>query len=162
MNTNTPQNQEAPLLTWKAPSHQMHERSKKWYIAASIVTGFLFFYSIVTSAWSFTAVLIIGAAVYVFMHRTAPGEKIIAISKSGITFNGEFIPWLDLNGFWILTFPNYAELHIAPKSKRRSELIISTGPADILKLRELLSQFLAEQFDKNEKIFDKVARVCKL
>jgi len=161
MNTNT-QPQGETLLTWTAPVTPEPVRSKVWYVIAIIVTLLMLFYSLYTRAWTFTGVLVLGIGLYIFAHRKEPPEKTIRIQKDGVRFDEEFIPWSALDMFWIVDIPQYSQLHIHRRERMKNNIIISILDTDINRLRAVLTEFLPENPDIHEKLFDKISRICKL
>ncbi|MBU2213604.1 hypothetical protein KJ996_03125 [Patescibacteria group bacterium] len=161
MDTNT-QPQGETFLTWTAPVTPEPVRSKAWYVIAIIAALLMLFYSIKTGAWTFTGVLVLGIGLYIFAHRKEQPEKTISIQKDGVRFDEEFIPWSCLDMFWIVDTPQYSQLHIHRKELIKNNIIISIQNTDISQLRAVLAEFITENLNIHEKLFDKISRICKL
>ncbi len=151
---------ETPILAWSAPLHAHQTRGKLWYCVAGAFVLFCIGYSLWTRAWSFTAVIIILGFLYYREHETAPGAKRISIWKRGFAIENDVTEWKDCNGYWILRFPTYAELHI---EKRNGRLVkMQTGDTDPYLLHDVLQPLIPERKDGKERILDTFIRICKL
>jgi len=64
--------------------------------------------------------------------------------------------------FWIVDIPQYSQLHIHRRERMKNNIIISILDTDINRLRAVLTEFLPENPDIHEKLFDKISRICKL
>ncbi len=153
---------EPALLEWSAPGRIQHERTTIWYIGIAIVFGLCLLYSIVTSAWSFTVLLIMFAAFYAYTHRLEPQERHIVLAKDGCRFNGQVFSWKDCEGFYMLQGRGYVELRIAEKTRLHESIIIhleeGITPSQI---REVFAGKLPE-LHRKEKVLDTIMRICKL
>lgn len=149
------------ILEWAAPERPPHNRDKRWYLIAGVVTLLLLVYALWTQAWTFAVVIVLLAAVYGLIHNKPPITHTVAIVPQGLKWDREQIPWSDLRAFWMLQGPGYVELHIARK-KAGGHLVIQTGdcvPADIA---SALAQFIPPIVDRRENILDYIIRICKL
>ncbi|MFH0770678.1 MAG: hypothetical protein V1926_04865 [Candidatus Peregrinibacteria bacterium] len=158
METQTP----IPILQWTAPIRSAPKRTKLWYVVMSIVFLLMLIFSVYTSAWTFTVVLILGTITYALVHRAGPVEKTIAILQEGVLFERDFTPWQQCTAFWILKYREHIELHIERKNRLKGDIQIQTGDRDPFRIREVLSAFLTEDFDRHENILDAFIRICKL
>ncbi|KKT75658.1 MAG: hypothetical protein UW70_C0031G0006 [Candidatus Peregrinibacteria bacterium GW2011_GWA2_44_7] len=151
------------LIEWEAPVRKEHVRGKKWYICASLTAALLTIYSIYSKSWSFTAVLLLTMALYVYVHREKLPKKKIRIFSSGIEFDDKPHPISDFQGFWILEIDEaYSELHLEMTDPRKKSIVISLGQNDSENIRKVLGNLLNELENKHEKLFDKIIRICKL
>lgn len=158
MNTHIPT--EEPILEWKAPQHLHHERTRSWYIfAALFVTGCLV-YSVYTTAWTFTLVLVIMTGLYLHVHEEAPAEKHMRIWKNGYALGDKFVTWTACDGYWMLKGKGYFELHI--EKKNGYETKIQIGENDPYKIHDTIALFTPELPDRKERILDTIIRICKL
>ncbi|MDD5751527.1 MAG: hypothetical protein PHS73_03330 [Candidatus Peribacteraceae bacterium] len=160
MNTNT--DTTGPLLQWSAPEKPLHQRGKRWYIAAGCVIAALLAYAALTQAWTFLAVIIIGAIVYGLVHGKPHPTHTILITEKGLEWDKRLIPWEDCTGFWMLQGKDYVELHIALKKGRNRHLTVQTGTLDPLQMHALLAQYMPFLADRRENILDAIFRICKL
>lgn len=152
--------QENNILTWSAPEHLHHMRTRNWYIAASAFLVLCIVYSVVTQAWSFTVLIFILAIVYWKMHNQERDFSTIMMWRNGFSLNGVFSEWGECEGYWILKCHDYYELHI---EKRNGDCVkIQTRDVDPYQLHDLLPHFLPQLADRREKVLDTIIRICKL
>lgn len=137
-------------------------RSKRWYVVAGVIFLGLLAYTIVTQAWTFTAVLILSVGAYVFTHRKAHPLRRISATERGIVWNNTVIPWAKCEGFWLLQGPGYVELHVELKEGRPRHLVIQTGTEDPLKIYAAFSRYIPLFPDRREKLLDAFIRICKI
>lgn len=153
---------EPSLLEWSAPGRIQHERGTSWYIGMVTFFGLCLLYSIMTSAWSFTVLLIMFAAFYAYTHRMEPEVRHIVLAKDGCRFNGSVISWKDCEGFSMLQGRGYVELRILEKGRAHESIVIhledGVTPSHI---REVLAGKLLE-LHRKEKVLDTILRICKL
>lgn len=161
--TNTPtQTTEQSLLSWSAPIHHAHQRTKRWYIISSVIVLSIATYGVLSGAWSVALVTImIGAMYFLLRDHTFPNAS-FDITQTGVRLNETFLPWENAQGFWLLRAPDYTELHIVPKATNKSDIVIQTGTMDSAKVRETLTAFIPELTEKRERLIDLFIRICKL
>jgi hypothetical protein len=150
------------LLEWRAPTRSDHKRSERWYIVMGTLCAVIVVYGIFSGTWSMSLVFAFIPALYWLLRNQAHKQHVIRIMTLGIEYDGVLLPWGDFKEFWILSGPNYNELHIAPVKKIRSEIVIQTGTIDPFVLRDVLAQFLPQIGDRHEKLLDAFIRFCKL
>lgn len=152
-----------PLLSWSAPSHPKHNRTARWYtVFFVIILGFAG-YGAYTGNWTFAILILLCSLLYPLLHDHIPPEKRIEIYPQAFLFEGTVVRWEDCAGFWILSFQNYAELHIEyTEGKQRKTVKIQTGNLDAAAIRLQLAHFLPELTDRGERLLDMFIRICKL
>lgn len=160
MDTQTQPTTNSPQLSWTAHTHVQHQRSPRWYIYAGTILLFCLLYSIATSAWSFSTVILLMAGLYFFVHNYESDPKTITITEHGVQLEKEFTSWNECVGFWMLQSQDYTELHI--QRQRRSEIVIQTGAADPNRVREVLAFFIPEFTGKTERLLDMIIRILKI
>jgi len=151
-----------PLLSWSAPSLRVHTRSHQWYKIGGIIVIIGAAYGILFGSWTFSILLLlIGGMYYLLRGATAPAKNIHLI-REGVLFEDSFTRWEDLEGFWMIHTPQFTELHLTPKEKARSPIVIQTGSIDPLLIKSTIGQFIPEQTEKVEGLLDVLARILKL
>ncbi len=157
------QSQGQKLLSWSASTRQEHKRIKGWYIGAAFITLLLLIYSLSTGAWTFTILILMTAGMYLLLHKHKLPQKTIEIQSTGVTYDNIYLSWASFEGFWIFKIGDYEELHIVKAAKQRGgDIVISLKSVDTAQVRSTLTQFIPELANKNEKLFDKITRICKL
>lgn len=156
------ENTQSPLIEWSAHIHPHYERGKTWFICAFAAVGLLLAYSMYTKAWSFSAVIIMTATLYWFMHRHAPKERHIALYDWGFVLDGKKVQWDVCTGYWFLEGPGYHQMHIEHGHNAVGDFIIQTGDVHPEEIHRLISQFLPQLEDKQERLLDTISRICKI
>ena len=153
------------LLSWKAPVHAEHERSRRWFMYAGAFVALCIVFALFTKAWSFAVVMIAAAGLYAAMHRknvAAPDAEIV-IFENGVLFGGTYTRWELCKDFWLLALPEWRELHIVRKTGSPREIVIqTTAQIPFPQIRATLSQFLTERVDQKERVLDRCIRFFKL
>jgi hypothetical protein len=150
------------LLGWNATSIPTHNRGRRWYMIGGGILLAGIAYGILSGAWSFSVVLLLCGSMYFLLRNHVPDAKVIAIMREGVLFDETFTRYEDLAAFWVIETPGYNELHIAPKVRRRGEMVIQTGTMAPNQIRATLGQFLEEMKEKRESLIDIIIRICKL
>lgn len=150
------------FLEWQAPTRSDHKRSERWYIIAGTLCALMVVYGIFTETWSMSLVFAFIPGLYWLLRNQAHKKHTIRLTPLGIEYDAVLLPWGDWKEFWILSGPDYHELHIAPVKKIRSEIVIQTGDIDPFVLRDVLAQFLPQIGDRQERLLDAFIRFCKL
>jgi hypothetical protein len=150
------------ILEWQAPSRPDYVRSHRWYVGGGIFCGFMIVYGLLTEAWSLSLVFAFLPALYYLLRNEGHKIHTLRILGTGIEFDGKLIVWADFKEFWILSGPDFSELHIARTQKSRADLVIQTGALDPYLVRDTLAEFLPQAANKKEKLLDAFIRFCKL
>ncbi len=162
MQTHTPITLESkPALAWNAPSRPHVQRTKHWYVTAGIVVLVIISYAIFTASWTLAIVSAIAAGMYALVHNHLPPTSSIELHDSGVLFNGDFMRWEQLLGFWFLHTKDYIELRLVPRRGSR-RVVIQLGTLDPVQLRMVLGQRIPELAHTHESLIDIFIRICKL
>jgi hypothetical protein len=150
------------ILEWQAPIRPDYERSERWYVAAGSVCATMVAYGVLSGTWSMALVFAFLPALYWLARNQSHKTHTIRLTTLGIEFDGKLTVWGEWKEFWILSGPQYHELHIGPNRKSRPDLVIQTGAADPYLVRDILSQFLPQVTDRHERLLDAFIRFCKI
>lgn len=151
-----------PLLSWSAPSIRVHKRSHQWYKVGGIIVIVGAAYGILFGSWTLSLILLLTGGMYYLLRGAAAPSKLISCTKEGVVFEDSFTRWEDLEGFWMIHTPEFSELHLTPKEKTRTPIVIQTGTIDPLMIKSIIGQFIPEQTEKVESLLDVLARILKL
>ena len=150
------------LLSWKAPSIPVHQRTQRWYMTGGGVVVLGVVYGIYSNSWPFAIVMVLCGAMYFLLRGHQPPLKQCAITEQGVLLDSAFTRWDELSGFWFLPTPDYIELHFVPLAKRTADSVIQTGGMNIEMLRLMLASKIPELHEKRESFLDAFVRFCKL
>lgn len=140
-----------------------HERSRRWYLIGGITVLAAVLLGLFTANWIFSFVCLLIALLYYLQRNAPPVIKTIELTEKGVTFDGAFTRWDDCRDFWILTLPDYSELHMdRKKGGLTREIVIHTEDVPTDSIRQTLTQFLPERSQQRERIVDMIIRLCKL
>lgn len=156
------ENTQVPLLEWTAQIHPHHERGKTWFICAFALVALLFSYSVYNKAWSFSAIILMSTALYWYIHRHEPKQRHIALYDWGVNLDGKTAEWADCTGYWFLEGPGYHQMHIEHNHRAVGDFIIQTGDMQPQEIHGVISQFLPQLEDKQERLLDTISRICKI
>lgn len=149
------------LLTWTAPTHPSHERSKRWYVVGATLLFAFAAYGVITGSWSTALVAMLIGAMYYLLRDHSFDPETITISTTGVQLGKTFTRWEDMNGFWFLRTSDYTELHLVPKG-RKPDLVIQTDGIEPAIVKTTLESKIQELSDKRESLFDAFIRITKL
>lgn len=151
------------LLEWDFPEFQRHDRSRSWYFGFLAVVAALVLFALLTRNYTFIFVIILVGFVILIRLRRIPPLVHFAIHEEGIQVSRGFYPWRDLKSFWILYRPpEIKKLYLTLKGTRPG-LDIALESQNPLKIRELLSEHLLEETDREEEpAGDQLSRTLKI
>jgi len=149
-----------PILTWSAPEHMHHKRTRMWYVLAGLFVALCVYYSVITQAWTFTVLIAVLSVMYWKMHAQESELRRMKFWRSGFSFDDKYREWGECEGYWILKCADYYELHI--EMRNGAPIKIQTGEIDPYQLHDLLPHLLPQLDDRQEKLLDTIIRICKL
>jgi len=159
MNTNTPTNE---ILSWQAPRTVNHERGANWYVAGGVAVIGATVYAVLSGTWSLAIVCVLCGAMYFLVRDHKFPDLPCTMTDKGVQIGDVFLSWTAIKGFWFITTPTYSELHFVPKTPRTPELVIQTGPMQLMEIRSFLADKTEELHHKQERLLDILARLIKL
>lgn len=139
------------LLVWEFPEYERQNRSKAWYLAASIVVALLLLYALVTVNFLFAVIIIMGAIILILKEKFVPQSVKFAVSEKGISVDGRFYPYALLHSFYLIYRPGEVKkLFLEFKSFLRPRLNIPLMSQNPLAVRDLLNDYLTEDTEKED------------
>ncbi len=139
-----------PLTEWMIRDIT-HERSRNWYIIASVIVVLLLVYSIFTSNFLFALIIIMTVVVYYIQIVRPPEAVPFAIYDDGIEIGHRFIKWKEISKFWILYDPpEVKKIYFAFKSAVRPFLSVPLENQNPIELRKILTKHLQEDLSQEE------------
>lgn len=150
------------FFEWQVPEFNKPERSKRWYILASIfvmVCLFLSFFTI--SDWSiiflgaksnflFALIILISMAIIVIHDGQEPKMVTVKLSPEGIQIGRRFYDYDDISKFCVLYKPRQSvkNLYLEFSNKMMPRLHIPLRRQDPLAIRNYLVRYLNEDLDR--------------
>lgn len=152
------------VVTWRAPEYLEHERDEKWLMGASVAALVLIGWGIWQEVYTFVVVILLLGGLYFLTHRHTPKDIDISLTTGGILVDGLFYPYVNIESFWVLYFPdkNLKTLNLMLKSGLNKELSFQLGEQDPAEVKSFLGQHVFELEDRTEGMVEKIIRVLKL
>ena len=152
------------LLKWSFPEYEKHERNLSWYIISLSIGVFLFLYSIYTSNFIFAIIIILAGVILINSLKGEPKNIDFSITDKGILLGRNFYEYDNLVKFWIIyKAPQVKKLYFEVDNIFHTQLIVPIENVSPLELRDLLSQYLEEDVDKeNEPLSEALGRMLKI
>ncbi len=151
------------LLAWDFPEFHRHDRSRNWYFGFLGIMAALVLFAILTANYTFIFVIILAGFIILLRLRRIPPMVNIAIREEGVEVSRGFYTWRDIKSFWILYRPpEIKKLYLTLKGARPG-LDVTLESQNPLKVRELLSEHLLEETDREEEpAGDQISRTLKI
>jgi len=153
------------ITSWIIPEYDKHERSRFWYIGASIASGLALIYAFWTSNFLFAVIIIIAATIIILNDNREPEKIKFALTSEGLVINNKFIDFDDLKNFSIIYKPSYGvkKLYFEFKNVLRPRLSIYLDNMNPLPIREILLNYLPEDLEReNEPLSEQLGRLFKI
>jgi hypothetical protein len=164
-------------LHWQVPEYRVPERSRTWYILASVfILGCIFFSLFRISEWKlvflsydsnflFILILIMSAAI-MYVYEKRPPEMInFELGPEGIKIGGKFYDYDDIKNFCVLYKPKQSikQLYFEFKTSARQRLSIPLRRMDALTVRNFLIRYLDEDLERtNKPLSEQLTKLLKL
>lgn len=158
-------NQDSTILQWDFPEFAKHSRGVGWYITASIVAGGLIVWAAFSQNYLFIILILLACIILLRQGVHEPRRIRIALTADGISIStGKTYLYDALSHFWIIYKPPETKsLFFTFKSGLRPDLIIPLEDQNPIKIREVLSQFLPENLDReHEPVAESLGRALKM
>ena len=153
------------LSSWIVPEYEKPQRTKNWYIIASIIALLLLFFSFFTYNFLFAVIIIIVALVIILHDGREPDKVKITITDEGIIVGKKFYDYDEIKNFAIVFKPrlDIKKLYFEFNNALRHRLSISLEKMNPLPLRETLLEYLQEDLERTDApLSEDLARLFKL
>ena len=152
------------VVSWQIDEYPRHERSVLWYVGATTIGLALLIYALVTLNFLFAFVIMMFGIIMLITATRTPGKITVAIKEDGIAVGRRFMPWKDLEKFWIIYEPpTVKSLYLDFKMMWRPHLAIPLGSNNPVAVRAALLKYLEEDLAKeDEPLSDYVGRLLKI
>ena len=153
------------LHTWVVPEYNTHERTRVWYIAASVIGVILMIYSFFTSNFLFAVIIIFAALIIIIHDGQRPVKVKIAITDLGVVIGRKFYDYDELKNFAVVDRSSYnvRGLYFEQKSALRQRLSIPLEDANPADIKITLSKYLPLDKERTDIPFsEQLAKLLKL
>lgn len=151
------------LFVWETPAYERYERGSRWYAIMALVAIMLVVYAVWTSNFLFAFLILLGAILLVLAGNEHPPAVLVQVGENGVVWDGDLLPFDDIQHFAIVYQPPIKVLYVQPKSNVRPRMRIGLGDQDPVELRNHLKQYVFEDLDvQDEYPSDVFARLLRL
>lgn len=150
------------ILRWKAPDYYTFERSPYWSLAVGLVSMVLSLVLIYTQNF-FPVIIIILAVIVTFqVAHEKPKTQEFAIDESGILARDVYLPFYELDSFWVAKHGSKSILYIGRVGMFKGPISIPLGEQSQIEVRNFLLRYLPEKLEYGEQLSEKLIRIFKL
>jgi len=153
------------IISWKIPEFDKHERTKNWYVTASIAALVLLLYSFISANFLFAVIIIIVALVIILNEGKDPDKIKVSLTDEGIIVGRKFYDYDEIENFSIIYKPRreIKNLYFEFKSALRHRLSIPLENMNPMKIREILLKYLKEDLERTDQpLSEALAKFFKL
>lgn len=93
------------VISWKIKEKSSPKKSRRWYIAASIIGILMIAYALMTSNLIFAFIIIFGAILIILTDGTRQSAMDVEISDEGVRVGKEFYLYEQFDNFFIIYKP---------------------------------------------------------
>jgi hypothetical protein len=164
-------------LRWQVPEYRKPERSRNWYIIASLFAALCLFFSFFTfQSWHLVflglgsnflfALIIIVVIIIMIINDGRPALMVdFEVGPEGVTIGQKFYDYDELKDFTVLYKPkdSVKNLYFEFKNSMRPRLSIPLRRMDALTVRNFLIKYLDENLDRTEiPLSEQLTKLLKL
>lgn len=152
------------VLRWTFREQKTLERSRVWWIGASLIGAGLVVYAVATSNFLFALLLIMFAFIFMGESRREARTLECRLTSTGVMVGKKFWRWSELHNFWIAYQPPVVtSLYLVPKRPLDPRVTIPLEKVNPLKVREHLTKFITEDLEReDEPTSETLTRLLKL
>ena len=153
------------IIGWEVPEYDKHERTKAWYITASIIAVLLLLYSFWTANFLFAVIIIITSLVIILHDGREPDMVRFSITDEGVVIGRKFYDFDEIKDFAIVYKPKQGvkNLYFEFKNALKHRLSIPLQDMNPLPIRENLLKYLKEDLERTDQpTSEGLAKILKL
>ncbi|TAK96019.1 hypothetical protein EPO05_02785 [Patescibacteria group bacterium] len=149
-------------LYWEAHEFEKHERSRRWYLIASLLLGGIIIWAIVINAPIMAITFVLAGIVGFLQLQREPQVLEFLVTEDGVVAGNEIYPFEQIKSFWIFYHPPHEKiLSLELKDRFSLHVQIPLGEANPVAVRDTLMQFVPE-IEQERKMIDVVGHLLKL
>ena len=153
------------IIGWLVPEYEKHERSKTWYIAASIIAILLLLYSFWTANFLFAVIIIIACLITILHDGREPDMARFSITDEGVIIGRKFYDFDEIKNFSVVYKPKQGvkNLYFEFKNSLKHRLSIPLQDMNPLPIRENLLKYLKEDLERTDQSTSEgIAKMLKI
>ena len=152
------------LVEWEFQEYEKFPKHKKWFFGLGAIAGFFLIIAVFTFNFLFALIIILATLILMLHYNRDPLIVKFTITDLGIIMGDNFMPYKDLNRFWVVYDPPIVKkLYFQRKSGMYPTLIIPLQDINPLYVRDILLKNLKEDLTQEDESFaELVGRLLKL
>ena len=151
------------LLSWESWEFAPLERSRLWYIIASIIAIGVIVYAIYTANFIFAISIMMMGVITLISNFRKPRRIEIFLTNLGVVVGSEFYAYEDMKDFSIVYKPPVKNLYLDFKSVWQPMVSIPLEDINPNEVRETLLPYAFENLEReDENLTDVLRRLYKL
>jgi hypothetical protein len=148
-----------PLLEWEVDEYPRHERSRMWYIIATLCGVALIVYAIATANFLFAVILLMVGVIMLLSTFKEPDRVPMFITTTGVLIDDTYYDYDHVKNFSIIFDPPATKvLYLDFHSRWQPLLAVPLEDMDPNEVRAALLPFCAENFSRMEERLTDIAR----
>ena len=154
----------ASIMSWEAWEFPLVNRTKRWYIVASVIGLMMILYSVFTANFIFGAIILMFAVIILIQDLKKPARLAAHITSKGLVFGDDYYPFEEIRDF-SLTYdpPDINTLYVTFHSRIQPMLSIGLEDLNPNNVRRTLLPFVFENLEREgESLTDVLRRVYKI
>lgn len=154
----------AALMSWESWEYPPVERSRRWYVIASMFGIALLLYALLSANFVFAVIILMFAVIQLMKDLRKPARMEIHITTGGIVFGNDFYPYENIRDFSIVYYPpDVKTLYIAFNGVMSPTLTVPLEDVDPNEVRQSLLPYAFENLNRDrEYLTDLISRLYKL
>ena len=153
------------LISWDIPEYDRYERTKIWYIIASIVALAILIIAFWAQNYLFAIIIVLSALIITINQWREPEKINFSIHDEGLLLGKKFIDYSELKNFSIVYKPrqDIKKLYFEFESVLKPRLSVYMDNINPLKIRDILLNYLQEDLEReNEPLSESLAKLFRL
>lgn len=149
------------LLAWKSPEFVYHPKSFKWHLFVFLTLAIIIVISFFMQQWFAIVVFLLAAVVLIQYAETKPKVVDVVLTSFGMQFGTRFYAYNSIKSFWIVYSPEIKILNFEPTKRFLPIITIQLEDVDPFQVKNILKDYILEETERTEDIFDKIVRYLK-
>ncbi len=145
------------FLGWEFPEVEDRQIGKLQAVGLTILLAGVLIYAVMTSNFLFAMIIVLSVFIIIFQYFRPTAKIRIQLSEDGVLIDEKFYPYKVLQSFWMIYEPPQIKyLYLDFKNGLKKSLPIPLQDINPLKVREILQNFIPEDFEREEVEFDEI------
>ncbi len=152
------------LVSWESWEYPPVERSRRWYVIASVLGIALLLYALLSANFVFAVIILMFAVIQLMKDLRKPARMAIHITTGGIVYGNDFYPYHSIRDFSLIYYPpDVKTLYVALNGIMSPTLTVPLEDVDPNEVRQNLLPYVFENLSRDrEYLTDLISRLYKL